>query len=334
MSERDRSGLSRKERRNLQRTLTRAERYNPRTLKRGLILGTVAVSLAILAVVGIHYSQQEPIQSFNNPQQFINEPQNILTETSETYYRFGATPPRVIFVASSQPLEEGYLQNLVSNLNLDKGDKESRVKAIGENFSFVGYDNGGFASALQIDESGIYLTAAHVVEDKSGKPIIGKIFVDTPNKDPQAYQVLSIIADHENDLAIFYAPTGKDRKPIHNIQTKSDPLPVENVWTIGTVDRNKDFSYIGVLRGKYNPDLKYNKEYATLLPIEDIQPFGGLSGGPAIDSEGKLIGVLSGTLWSGNEPTDRKDYKGATIAGIKYLQDLLKKPIRNIRNSG
>lgn len=120
MSERDGSGLSRKERRNLQRAQTKAERYNPRALKRGLILGTIAVSLLILVAVGIHFSQQERMQSSSNPQQFINEPQNILTETPETYYRFGATPPRIILVASSQPLEEEYLQNLVSNLNLDK----------------------------------------------------------------------------------------------------------------------------------------------------------------------------------------------------------------------
>lgn len=100
------------------------------------------------------------------------------------------------------------------------------------------------------------------------------------------------------------------------------------------MDRHKDFSYIGVLRGKYNPDLKYNKEFATLLPIEGIRPFGGLSGGPAIDDEGRLIGVLSGTLWSGNEPTNRKDYKGAAVASIKYLQNLLKKPMQNIRDSG
>lgn len=334
MSERDGSGSSRKEKRRLQRTQIKAERYSPRALKRGLILGTIAVSLAILAVVGIYYSQPEPMQSFSNPQQFINEPQNILTDTSETYYRFGATPPRVIFMASSQPLEEEYLQNLVSNLNVDKGDKESRVKAIGENFSLVGYDNGGYASALQIDESGIYLTAAHVVEDKSGKPIIGKIFVDTPNKDPQAYQILSIVADHDNDLAIFYAPTGKERKPVDNIQIVENIKPKQDTWIIGTVNRYQDFSYVGVLRGIYNPGLKYNKEFATLLPIENLRPFGGLSGGPAIDSEGRLIGVLSGTLWRGNAPTDRKDYKGAAVASIKYLQDLLKKPIQNIGNSG
>lgn len=324
----DQQIITRKERRDAQRSKNRVERYSPKHILRNLLLGGTVLSLSLLIAVGICNSQ--PDQS-----QFVNDPQHIFIDKPETIYRFGAF---TYDTASNEtdPLDINYLQSLINTLHSEQGDRTTRAQSVARHFTHVGNSSGGMASALQIDESGIYLTAAHVLTDEAGNLNPNKIYAHTPFVDSRAFQANSVVAtDWDTDIAIFYAPTGKPRKPVENIQLKDEPAPDETLWLLGTPGVNRNYTFIGILRGVFDPSVNFTRPGKNLLPVRGMIPFGGSSGGPVIDREGRVVAVESGTLWEGPNPSnERNKYKGASVAGISHLKDLLSRPVRLLKNIG
>lgn len=129
--------------------------------------------MLLLAAVGVYwYIQSQQFPPLSASPQFNNDPANIFTERPESVYKIGGNPDKITVVEDPQALGKEYLENLVNFLKTEKGDKVSRAKAVAQNFSPIGMSTytgklSGSGSALRLDDSGIYLTAAHVFLDKS-----------------------------------------------------------------------------------------------------------------------------------------------------------------------
>lgn len=320
---------TRKEKIQAQRS-QKVDSYHPHINLRNLLIGGGILSFAILLTVGICNSQNQQGEPL-----FVNNPENIFID-NEAYYKFGAFTYDTASLEANPPLDKEYLQSLVNNLHAVKGDRASRAESVADHFTHIGSSLGNMGSALQIDESGIYLTAAHIITTEAGSVKPGKFYAHTPKVDNRAFQTESgIFTDLDTDLAILLAPTGKPRKPVDNLVLKDQPTQNEEVWLLGTPDVKRDYTFLGILKGIIDYSANYSKPGKNLVPVREMKPFGGSSGGPIIDNEGRMVGVESGTLWEGsNSNVPRERYKGASISPLSYLKELLNRPIIRLRSIG
>lgn len=271
---------------------------------------------------------------------FNNIPQEIFTEKSASYYLFAQIPEKATPVGTiSESINPTYLKELFDKLQQSTADTTNRATTVADNLSLLELRESptsdiikGAGSAIKIDEGGIYLTVAHLLrEGYVGVPITSPVVVHTPRSN-EGFSADSYIIDQERDLGVIYAPTGRPFKPVEGIQIRSNLNPGETVWVLGlNPSRTFTWSGLGVLRGSYNPQRQLPLGAALgALFMENIQPFGSSSGGPVIDSEGRLIGIESGAISPQGQNT-RSGYEGAIVAPIEGIHQLLTKPVHSLK---
>lgn len=271
---------------------------------------------------------------------FLNTLQEIFTQKPASYYLFAKIPEKATPVDSiSEPINPTYLKELFDKLQQPTADTTKKATTIADNLSLIELRESltsniikGAGSAIKIDEGGIYLTVAHLLrEGYVGQPITSPVVVHTPRSN-EGFNADSYIIDQARDLGVIYAPTGKPFKPVEGIQIRSDlQRSGETVWVLGlNASRTFTWSGLGVLRGNYNPQRQLHDAPIGAVFMENIQPFGSSSGGPVIDSEGRLIGIESGAV-SPQGQNQRSGYEGAIVAPIKGIYQLLTKPIFRLK---
>ena len=176
---------------------------------------------------------------------------------------------------------------------------------------------------------GIAIAAAHVIEPLIAEIMGSKVRVGciglTPSG-PRLWAVRHVTKIHENDLMIlcleYNSPIPDDGRFVQSIITTRLPLLGEPIMISGfrASDKNvpwDDQKAFSVDDGhlKYGADLligvgEVTQHHLTgrgsalpgpLIEVACSTP-GGLSGGPAFDKNGKLVGILS---WSNDDPDGR-----------------------------
>ncbi|TSC89491.1 MAG: hypothetical protein G01um10145_648 [Microgenomates group bacterium Gr01-1014_5] len=230
-------------------------------------------------------------------------------------------------------LDPQYLETLIKKLEENIGTTERRMQTLLHNLcklDTLAGDLGGSATGLMVDESGIFIAAGHSFGNypRSFKPVKNLNLI-THIATEKIYMIREFMVMPEVDIAIVYAPTGKPRKPIDNIQMNTvEPSEGEDLWSWGVVTKPEanppSYNY-GIVHGKMTKKLNVTEElpYREMLHAEDLKSWGGLSGSPMINRRGHIVGVLSGGY--PNESKSFNDLKGTRFTKISALKDLVSK---------
>src|SRR3989344_2456290 len=260
--------------------------------RRGFILGS---ALFVLGCRGRDY--------------FIEEP--------ERFEVFQARPPRLQEVQSPEGFDTDYLTELFSKLQETRGTNRTRIDAIFKNLCLI---NG--APGMKLDESGYFITVAHVVlnnDQPVGPPVIHEIHTGL------AYKATHLLFDEDKDTAIVYVPTGAPQKPVDNLQIKIADFEKEgDIWIFGMYKESRlagsEPYILGTLRGRPAEELYWD----NYVRIKGEKSFGGSSGGAVFNRSGELLGLNSGFYYpKGRIEGGREYYEGALISPIKNFIELV-----------
>lgn len=285
----------------------------PRLTRRQLLLG----SIALLSGCKIPQFQRDEKAPDVSP---------LLHAETEKWQEIKGPEPFFREVNFEEKINEQYVRTLINNLQQERTKSvKDRVQAVMDNLRLVGIHGGPpHGSALMIDESGYYLTARHLVAELDApKPMPSKrptyiynYFAGTA----ESTRGLALFGE-TTDMAIVYAPNGRQRKAVEGIQIK--PVNLENecqIWLFGTQWHEDDkIAFLGTVTGAVDAPAKHTNSYWTnLVRIRGAIPFGGLSGGPAVNCEGKIVAVESG-FYADKPSYRRQDYLGSTVEPIQSL---------------
>lgn len=264
---------------------------------------------------------------------------SILSEIPVSDVFFVPQSPKFKEVAEHKPFELEYVKSLINELKVRPPieDKEIQLDNIIKNVAIIKTD--GIATAIRICESGYYLTAAHILSDRNGRPMPADteaiIFdISDPTEDGNLHEIKNYIIDVDTDLALFYAPSGKTRNAVP-ISISLSPLAAgKKLWLLGTtISETIEALYLNIyaLYGRVDKHQPYETD-ENLVAVKGMIPFGGSSGGPVIDSEGSLVGIESGVLVKPGKQNERENYTHATISPLSNLDRLLVKQVHKHTN--
>lgn len=185
----------------------------------------------------------------------------------------------------------------------------------------------GRGTGMMIDQSGLFLTAKHVLAGFDNKPIsAGIIFHPGLN---QSLRVSQVIYSPDGDLALAYAPTGLKRSRAQGVQISPDEINDEELLRqYGILMQGKQVWLAqmegNVLSQDFKPFPRYS--FKGLRSVYGMVPFGGSSGGPIVSlKNGSVVAVESGLIANkqGFE-NNRNKYLGATIAPVTDMEAVIR----------
>lgn len=233
-------------------------------------------------------------------------------------------------VPNPETLNPDYIKELVLALEEEKGTTKERVEAVIDNLYHVGGPTGG-GTGVMIDESGIFLTAAHTMGalPQHFEPL-NRFFISlaTNPRTEKAFLIGQFMVMPGSDIGLVYAPTGKPRKVVQNLQIdRSIPQDGTKLWSYGIFTRqhNGVSAYtLGLVSGQVGEVQKGGEmAYDDLLQVRGMIPYGGLSGAPVVNREGKVVGTISGGLPYGQD--QNVPFTGAAVARAEDIKKLVDK---------
>lgn len=243
------------------------------------------------------------------------------------------------------PVEEidyTYLEEIIGELQQTRGNTEKRVKAAHQSLRLMRQETGvdervEYATAFQIDESGIYLTANHAAK-YSISEVLSQFQLSVTNPiSGEASRVQAALKHPRADVAIVYAPTGRSKKPTPDLRLNFDSLEdEEQLWMVGFVPRRDGRVYETVRTGHIDNSVKMSdasanekyfpnfvREAASKIAVRGLIPVGGTSGSPIVNQRGEIVAIESGFF-----PLAEKveEYEGAVVVPLSYLKTLTDQP--------
>lgn len=223
--------------------------------------------------------------------------QHLGTLTDKDYLRQTFQRPR-----SAAPEADIALDAIRQSLRLVRGSSE--------------HDTRGFATAWQIDEGGIYVTARHVVKQAFSKLA-----------NPYTNEYVNVAASFTHpqaDIGLIVAPTGLPPSTSTTIRFAADsPQSGSTLRMVGLFPWNLDVSqqskvYLYEKNGTAADIGPYQ------ISVKELVPLGGTSGSPILDtSTGSVVGVESSLFYHYPDGPDAiSNYAGAIITPISLLRDL------------
>lgn len=248
-------------------------------------------------------------------------------DDKEHYYPLKAKGPIPNYFQFSEQLDLKYLDTILTELQKERGTKEQRIQAVKDDLSRVEVRGG--ASALMLCDSGYFLSAGHsfgALGDGELKPHTELSVVYHPRTGVLT-PVKQFIIDANFDLAISFAPTGQPKHIIDHLQFRlTDLEDKERVSVLGLYKGKKDLELnMSLLKGNVDKQASMAmKHYQNLVVIQGLIPYGGLSGAPGLDSQGRVVTVESGSF--PQDAPSRDKYLGATMSRVVDLRQILQEP--------
>lgn len=273
--------------------------------------------------------------SSSNEEQGQTKPSSLLPEVAFTERPLIAVAPKPSEPHSEYEFSIDYVRELIADLKKTpkKNSVDDRWQALKENSTYIQLitSNGiGEGSAIKICESGYYLSAAHIFVDKDFTPIKWKSQVYLPTSGA-VNPIKSVVFDPGSDLAIFYAPSGKNRRKVEGLQINDSQLSKdEKLWLLGLAvgtHNNMVTASLGIPFGQVDErGLKNIYDEDAYVLVKGMIPYGGSSGGAVINTRGDIVAIESGS-WidptSGKPPVNSRDnYTHAIISPISNLERL------------
>lgn len=311
----------RKERKEAARKKTAALRS-----RRLFIVGSTALGLITLAGIKSCLDRDPPLN--------LPKPDPSKYETKAEFISSGLPSPIRESEYPRPILNRDSLRYLLDTLITPPKDGGERMTGIKDNvvelYFQLSKGGNGRGTGLLIDESGIVLTAAHILTEKPGE-MTKRGLVYSPYKKTQ-FLVSSAMIDEKLDLAIVYAPTGKPAQRATGIQFNTNEIPSGALLRQLGITRDNANAFLVPLDGQaLEPNFKIpgTRDFKNLRAVLGMIPFGGSSGGPIIDLNTEtIVAVESGFFTDKTPPFRRSDYFGSTIAPLTTLSELIEtKPI-------
>ena len=182
-------------------------------------------------------------------------------------------------------------------------------------------------TGLMIDQSGLFLTARHVITEDLKTPAMGGI-VYHPGFN-QSFRVTQMIYSPDGDLGLIYAPTGLARGRVNGVQIATEEIGQDmQLRQYGTLV-NQGSVWLAQMDGTaLSPDFKPYPRYSFkgLRSVYGMIPFGGSSGGPIVSLDsGSVMAVESGLIATkGTLNIDRNNYIGSTVAPVTDMDHIIR----------
>lgn len=194
---------------------------------------------------------------------------------------------------STEDYDPEYAEYLLSFLESGRRGQsvDDNLTAVVRNLSLVESSTiHHLATALRIDESGYFLTAARSFfkhNEANGSPSKPLELLDS---EPQIYHPASgmvnavrlLLVNPNDDLVLCFAPTGKPRKFDENMQLTSKFEAGIRLWSTGLVLTDKEYKEIIILSG-----ISQGSVVEGMKP-----PIKSLLGGPVFNHHGAILGFL------------------------------------------
>lgn len=186
-------------------------------------------------------------------------------------------------------------------------------------FSELASKKTGRGTALMIDQSGLFLTARHVITDEKSQPAqAGLVYHPGLN---QTFPVSQMIFSPDGDLGLVYAPTGLARGKASGVQIATEEINQGMLLRQYGTMFDKGSVWLAQMEGTalgsdFKPFPRYS--FKGLRAVYGMVPFGGSSGGPIVSIEtGAVMAVESGLIANkGTINMDRNNYIGSTVAPV------------------
>lgn len=229
---------------------------------------------------------------------------------------------------SKEMLDTAYIHTLLRESQIDRSNRQSRIDVVRNNLYVIITNQGTSGTALRIDESGYYLTVAHVASEPNAKrPATLPPVVYHPTTGIGGY-VSSMIYDLEHDIALVYAPSGEEKKPVPGLLLNPQINPGSKLWLYGYVEFSGSV-YLGIVNGVVQSLQASTGTYTKgHILVEGMKPFGTSSGGPILDGENRVVAVESGAIRPADSPLSRESYTAATVVPVRaFIDTLARSPV-------
>lgn len=223
-----------------------------------------------------------------------------------------------------KPLDLSYVSSLFGTLEAQRGNRDTRQKAILNNLHRIISKIHEPGSVFQIDDAGVYLTVAHAIMDLKTRVFDPPPIIYHPTSGA-GFRVNTIFCDPDKDIAIIYAPSGRNRRAVEGLKISTSEIPTgATLWVLGLRPQRKGSEWVterGIVKGTV--ELYVDADW---VKVKDMRPFGSSSGGPAINSEGELVGIEQGSYGERGGQNLRANYKGGLIVPISSFKSMVSDP--------
>lgn len=230
--------------------------------------------------------------------------------------------PVIGYPRSAPDFDLPYINTILEQLQKERGTRDQRIQAVKGNLAYRETALGG-GTALMLDESGYYFSHSAAFGSLPGgifRPIAQNAVVYSPRFNLLT-PVKQFIIDQNLGVAVFFAPTGNPRHIVDHLQINFRELSNKQRIAVFGLQGSGYLALDLALRKGDTDRSRTATDYQNLIVVSGLKYYGGISGAPGLDTEGKIVAIASGVWPEGvSTPTDSQ---GITVSQVMELRRIL-----------